>query len=67
MAKLLSGYTLDTDLADEIGCHVRTLHRAVDRGEIVEARLGRLRLIDVKKSRAKLAELARKKAESAAK
>ena len=40
MSKLFfETYRTDVDLAEEIGCHVRTLHRAIKRGEIVGTKL----------------------------
>ena len=67
MSKLLfETYRTDVDLAEEIGCHVRTLHRAIKRGEIVGTKLGRLHLIDVRASRAALqARASRKKGRAA--
>ena len=65
MSKLLANFRTDKELASELGCHVRTVHRAVDRGELVGARFGVLHLIDVPASRAALAKRGREKAKRA--
>jgi hypothetical protein len=58
--KLLSNYRTNFDIASELRCHVRTVDRAINRGDLVAAKVGRLWLVDVKKSRANLAAIARK-------
>lgn len=57
--KLVEGYKTDNELAAELHVHKRIINRWADAGLIVETRLGNLRLIDVKASRAALAARAR--------
>jgi hypothetical protein len=58
---LISNYVTADQLARDLGKHVRTISRWLDRGHIIGTKLGGTTLVDIAASRSRLAELSNRK------